>query len=220
MSTTVETVPEIMEETALAPKRGVTPEELLAMPDAAGYELLDGELTKRNVSVLSGMIASELNRVLGNHCRERTLGWALAADLGYRCFPWSPRTVRKADVSFIRAERLTHDVLSQGHCLIAPDLAVEVVSPNDLVYELDEKVEDYLQAGVNLIWVIHPAVRAVQVFRKDRTVSWLWEHEEPLGEDVVPGFRCLVGSLFPFPGPDVTERAEQAVSSRGDEARA
>jgi Uma2 family endonuclease len=105
--------------------------------------------------------------------------------------------VRRADVSFIRAERVTPERWPEGFCPLPPDLAVEVVSPTDRVDELDEKIKEYLQAGVKLIWVVHPVLRAVEVFRGDQTVNWFWAEGELSGEDVIPGFRCRVGDLFP-----------------------
>jgi Uma2 family endonuclease len=192
MSTMVATEPKIK------PDARVTPEELLAMPDGGHYELIDGELRERKVSALSNLVAAEANRILGNHCRAHTLGWIFAAEHGYRCFPWKPSKVRRADVSFIRHDRYSLQQLSEdGFTTIPPDLTVEVVSPNDLVGQLDEKVEEYLRAGVRLVWVIHAAARAVQVFRSDRSVSWLWAADELSGEDVLPGFRCKVDDLFP-----------------------
>ncbi len=127
------------------PNVRITPEQLLEMPDGGHYELIDGEVRERSVSVLSNLIAAGITGMLHNHCQPHNLGWVLASELGYRCFPWKPGRVRRADVSFIRADRLTEEHLSEGFCSIPPDLAVEVVSPNDLVDKLDEKVEDYLR---------------------------------------------------------------------------
>ena len=194
MSTMVATQPKVK------PAAEITPEELLAMPDGGHYELIDGELKERRVSVLSNFVALEIGGILRNHCHEHNQGWLFAAAQGYHCFPWKPSKVRRADVSFIRRDRyswqqLTHD----GFMTIAPDLAVEVVSTNDLVGELDEKVDEYLRAGVKLVWVVRPAARAVQVFRANRSESWLWAADELSGEDVLPGFRCQVGDLFPNP---------------------
>jgi len=183
------------------PKANLTPEELLEIPDGGHYELIDGELRERSVSVLSNLIAAEITGILRNHCREHNLGWVFASELGYRCFPWKPDRIRRADVSFIRADRLTEERLSEGFCSIPPDLAVEVVSPNDLVGKLDEKVEEYLRAGVLRVWVVRPAARAVQVFRGDRSESWLWAANELSGEDVIPGFRCKVDDFFPIRTP-------------------
>jgi Uma2 family endonuclease len=191
-------------EAAVSPKTEVTPEELLAMPDGGHYELIDGELKERRVSVLSNLIAAEVNRIVGNHCQTHRLGWIFAADLGFRCFPWKPSKVRRADVSFISRDRYHpwEQLSEDGFATIPPDLAVEVVSPNDLVGELDEKIDEYLRAGVRLVWVVRPAARAVQVFRGDRSESWLWATDELSGEDVLPGFRCKVDDLFPKAIPD------------------
>lgn len=211
MSTMVATEPEVV------PKTEVTPEELLVMPDGGHYELIDGELRERRVSFLSNLVAAEVTGILRDHCRPQNLGWILAAELGYRCFPWKPRRVRRADVSFIRADRVNNELLSEGFCSIAPDLAVEVVSPNDLIWELHEKVGEYLRAGVKLVWVVHPDVSAVQVFRADGSVSWLPANAELAGEDVIPGFRCRVQAFFPIPDqsqePSPTATSADAASS-------
>jgi len=190
----------------------ITPEELLAMPDGGRYELVDGRLRERKVSFLSTVITGEINRILGNHCHEHKLGWLPSAEQGYRCFPWEPGLVRRADVSFVRAECVTPERWHEGFCPIPPDLAVEVVSPNDGVEELDEKVKEYLRAGVKLVWVIRPVFRAVEVFRSDETVSWLRADDELSGEDVIPGFRCRVGDLFP-------KEAEAAANAKPPRSR-
>ena len=83
--------------------------------------------------------------------------------------------------------------------MIAPNLAVEVVSPNDLVYEIDEKVEEYLEAGVELVWVVNPVTRTVRVHRADRPGVTLREMDELTGDDLLPGFRCRVSDLFQLP---------------------
>jgi len=208
MSTMVATEPEA------TPKADMTPEELLAMPDGGHYELIDGELRERKVSALSNLIALEIGGILRNHCREHNLGWLFAAEHGYRCFPWKPSRIRRADVTFIRRERYSREQLSQdGFTSIPPDLAVDVVSPNDLVGDLDEKVQEYLRAGVKLIWVVRPKVRTVQVFRGDGSESWLREHDEISGENVVPGFRCKVGSLFPRFSPAEADDSAKPVTS-------
>jgi Uma2 family endonuclease len=65
------------------------------------------------------------------------------------------------------------------------------------VYDLEERIEEYLQAGVRLIWVIHPEVRVIQIFRADGSSSRIRAGDELSGEDVLPGFRCPVDALFP-----------------------
>ena len=82
------------------------------------------------------------------------------------CFPDAPAKVRKPDASFIRRGRLPGEALPDGFCPIPPDVAAEVVSPNDLAYEVDEKVGEWLRAGVRLVWVINPRARIVAVHRR------------------------------------------------------
>jgi Uma2 family endonuclease len=120
--------------------------------------------------------------------------------------------VRRADVSFIRKERYPWDQLAEdGYTTIPPDLAVEVVSPNDTVSGLVEKIGEYLRAGVRLVWIIDPPTRTVQVWRSDQSGAWLGAEDELSGEDVVPGFRCRVADLFPVP-----PRAENDVPAEPD----
>jgi Uma2 family endonuclease len=208
MSTTVATLPEAIQE-----KVEIMPEELLSMPDSGHYELIDGELKERNVSVLSSLVASRIIRELGNHAEANRLGAVLPPDCGYRCFPWKPRRVRRADVSFIRADRLNDEVVSAGDCPIAPDLAVEVISPNDSAAELNLKVEEYLRAGVKLVWVIDPEIRTVDLYRSDGTTQRLRETDTLSGEDVLAGFECRVAALFPIVNQSATENPEAAAAS-------
>src|SRR5271156_2600493 len=132
-----------MSTTAVATKTRYTPEDLLAMPDGKSYELVDGELVERNMGFESSWIGGRLHSRLDRFCEEHGPGWALPADNGFQCFPHQPKLVRKPDVSFVRYGRLPDEVLPQGWIEIPPDLAVEVVSPNDLTDQLDEKLEDY-----------------------------------------------------------------------------
>jgi Uma2 family endonuclease len=198
MSTMVATQPEFVVQAALPTRTEVTPEDLLKMPDGGHYESVDGELKERKASALSNLVASEMTRILGNHCHEHGPGWLFAADHGYRCFPWKPRQIRRAGVAFIRKDRYPWDQLSKdGYTTIPPDLAVEVVSPNDGASELAEKIQEYLRAGVSLVWVIFPETRSAQVIRADKSGAWLEVGDDLSGEDIIPGFRCRVGDLFP-----------------------
>jgi Uma2 family endonuclease len=191
-------------------ERLVTPEELLAMPDGDSYELVDGRLVERHMGSWSSYVGSRLHLLLGGYCFEHALGWVWAADASYQCFPGHPNLVRKPDVSFIRAGRLPGERPPEGHTRIPPDLAVEVISPKDLAYEISERVEGYLGASVRLVWVVDPSVRTVLIYRSNGTIAGLRERDELDGEDVVPGFRCPVRELFrpPVPPPQTKGSAE------------
>jgi Uma2 family endonuclease len=174
-----------------------TPEELLAMPDLKGYELVDGHLVERHMSRLSSWVGGRVHRFLDIFAEQNQLGWVWPADQGYACYADAPGKVRFPDVSFIRKERLPDALTSEGYTYIPPDLAVEVISPNELAYEVENKVVEYLDAGVALVWVINPEARTVHIHRGNGSVGWLREQDELSGEDVVPGFRCRVAVLFP-----------------------
>src|SRR5262249_18541301 len=113
------------------------------------------------------------------------------------CFPDAPTKVRKPDVSFIKRGRLPGERLPKGHAPIAPNLAVEVLSPRDFSTRTNKKIQEYLQAGVSLVWIIDPEMRIVRVHRKDGFITELHENDELTGEDVLPGFCCLVSEILP-----------------------
>lgn len=89
----------------------------------------------------------------------------------------------------------SEELLAAGYMPIAPDLAVEVLSPNDHAYEVDQKVDEYFGAGVRLIWIVNPEKRTVIIHRPDGTVTKLTAKDALDGEDVVPG--CPVHEFFP-----------------------
>ena len=180
-------------------KQLYTPEDLLVMPDAISYELVNGELVERQSGWNASVIGVNVVVLLMNHCNAHGLGWVVGAGASYQCHPDAPNTVRKPDVSFIRLERMAAGEEPEGHCRIAPDLAVEVISPNELYDAIENKIVEYLIAGVRLVWVVNPSTRTVRVHRADGTGTRLRQTDELSGEDVVPGFRCRVGELFAVP---------------------
>jgi Uma2 family endonuclease len=216
MSTIAAIPPEIERprEPVLAGRTDVTPEELLAMPDGKHFELVDGVPVERTTSLLAGLVESNVIHNLVGSCKGPDLGWVIGPSSGYRCFPWKPGKVRRPDVSFIARDHLpAPEQWSEGYITIPPDLAVEITSPTDKVYDLEEKIEEYLRAGVRLIWVIHPEVRVVKIFRADGSSARIRSGGELSGEDVVPGFRCPVASLFPAARPAGVGEAVQAPSA-------
>jgi Uma2 family endonuclease len=188
--------------TAVATKtRRYTPEDLLAMPDEKSYELVDGQLVERKMGAESSEVGGNLFLRLAPFCREHDLGKVWPADNGFQCFPHDRGRVRKPDVSFVKRGRLPGDISPKGWIKIPPDLAVEVVSPNDLVEELEEKLDDYHKARVPLVWVIHPDQRRARVFRLDGPIVELGEDDELSGEDIIPGFRCPLREILPRRAP-------------------
>ena len=179
-----------------APLR-MTAEEFEKLSDTTGLELLDGRLKGKNIGTESGAISSRMAYFLWSVVLPAELGEVMDGDGTYRCFPNRPNQVRKPDVSFIRKERLPNGEVPRGITNVRPDLAVEVVSPNDEYDLVDEKVADYYSVGVPLVWVVSPATRTVLVYLPDGTVRRLTEADELTAGPVTPGFRVTVAHLFP-----------------------
>lgn len=184
-----------------------TPEDLLAMPDGKSYELVDGQLVERHMGAQSSEVGGELYFRLRQFSREHDRGIVWPADNGFQCFPHAPGLVRKPDVSFVKKGRLPREVSPVGWVKIRPDLVGEVISPNDTVEQLEEKLSDYRRVEVPLIWVIYPETRMARVFRPGRPIVELGEDDELSGEDVLPGFRCPLREILPRREPDAANGA-------------
>ena len=142
-----------------------------------------------------GLVSGKVFRLLSNHVHQYRLGECFADSTGYT-LPNLLHTVRAPDASFVRADRLPPEGVSGGFLKLAPDLAVEVLSPSESASDLSEKLDDYLVAGTPLVWVIDPAKRIVSVYAADAAVVWLKADQTLTGGDVVPGFACDIAELF------------------------
>lgn len=183
-----------------SPSSVVTPEQLLQLPDGNRYELVDGQLVERTMSMESAWVAGEVFAALRQHVNSESTGLVFNSDASYQCFGEEADRVRRPDVSFIRKGRLSPEQFREGHCRIFPDLAVEVASPNDLYYDVQQKVREYLDAGVTVVWVVDPPERSVMVYRRGGPVERLQEGDQLSGDPVLPGFAVRVGDLFPKAG--------------------
>ena len=142
-----------------------TPEDLLGMPDNATKELVNGQIVEKNVSVESSKIEALFTSRFQIFLLSNPVADVFPASLGYQCFEDDPSKIRKPDTTVIRLDRLKNlPDPNPGYMPIVPDLAVEVISPNDVVYDVDEKVQEYLDAGFPLVWVADPKARTITVY--------------------------------------------------------
>jgi Uma2 family endonuclease len=178
--------------------RHVTPEELLAMPDNSSMELVDGQIVEKQVSSGSSKIEGRFFFHFMTFVQAHPgLAEVFPASLGYQCFDDDPGKVRKPDTTVVRLERLKAlPNPDPGYMPIVPDLAVEVISPNDSVYEVDKKVEEYLDAGFPLVWVADPRSRTVTVHPNGGKPVIFTAEDELTAESALPGFKCGVGDFF------------------------
>jgi Uma2 family endonuclease len=176
-----------------------TPDDLLRMEGGERFDLVDGQLVERPMGYRSGRVGGKLFSLLESYCSSKKLGWVLPSEVGYECFGNKHDKVRHPDVSFISAARMSPEEEPRGFCLIPPDLAAEVTSPNDVFEEVLAKVTEYQSAGVRLIWVIDSESGRTLIFRPTGPGTILSMNDELDGEDVLPGFRCKIADLFKLP---------------------
>ena len=166
----------------------MTAEELLRLnlPDKR-TELVRGVLVVREpAGYRHGDVAAQLLVAIANHVNANRLGRVFAAETGFT-LARNPDTVRAPDVAFISTARLP-DPPPRGFAELAPDLAVEVLSPDDRPGEVLGKVGNWLTAGARLVWVVDPVRVLARVYRADGSESILGETDALRGEDVLPGF--------------------------------
>ena len=178
-------------------KHSMTAEDLLAMPsDGNSYELVRGELRMMTPAGFEhGRIAMRLGWRIGRHVEENDLGEVLAAETGFT-LERSPDTVRAPDVAFVHRDRVPSPAERQKFAELAPDLAVEVISPSNKPSEIEEKISDYLNAGVRLVWVVYPETQSVVEHRPSTPSNTFGPDDMLQGYDVLPGFTCSMAELF------------------------
>jgi len=179
----------------------VTAEELAELSSLANLrgeriELIEGEVrTMSPGGYAHGAVIGELTILLGHYVKTHKLGLIAGAETGF-ILRRNPDTVRAPDLAFIRQERIDEHGIPLSYWPGAPDLAVEVVSFNDTLKEVDAKARAWIAAGVSLVWVANPRSRAISEYRGDGTVRELAANAELNGHEVVPGFCCRVDQLF------------------------
>jgi Uma2 family endonuclease len=176
----------------------VTADDLYTMPDHGGRnELVKGEIVPMSpASTKHGQLAFRLAFKVGLFVAENKLGEVYAAETGFT-ISQNPDTVRAPDVAFVTGSRLPEEgIPASGFWAIAPDLVAEVVSPNDRMSDVQDKMTDYLNAGVRLVWLVDPKTRTVTAYQSFKDVQILIEWDVLEGGDVLPGFQLALADLF------------------------
>ncbi len=187
--------------TRVLPDSELTIEEFAALPTwEAVYELVDGRLLEKPMSAFAGLVIFNLSEEF-SAWRRRTDAGLFFVEQKFQYLPHHPRTVRVPDGAFISGTRLMGYRWEQSFLRVAPDLAVEVVSPSDIFYDVDRKLAEFFEAGVRRAWIINPDTASVRVHRSFADVTILRPGDELVDEEVLPGFRCPVAALFLRPGP-------------------
>ena len=177
--------------------RLVTAEELERMPQNDMHvELVKGETVKMTPAGHEhGEIAGALFAAIHTFVHQHKLGKVYAAETGF-ILSRNPDTVRAPDAAFVSAGRAAQQKRREGFFDGAPDLAVEVVSPEDTAEEVEVKVLEYLRAGTKLVWVANPRARTITTYRSLDKVRVLTPNDTLDGDDVLPGFAVAVNEIF------------------------
>lgn len=173
--------------------RSASEADLLRTPrDGRKYELVDGEIRVSPAGSRHGEICVALVIKLGGFAKENRLGHVFDSSTGFR-LPGG--NVRSPDVSFVAAGRFSGAV-PIGFSDVPPDLAVEVLSPDDSQRQVLDKVGEYLQAGVPFVWIVDPARERAAVYRSLTDVRHILREDTLDAEPVLPGFRCTLREIL------------------------
>lgn len=178
--------------------RLLTAEEFFEMPEIPGvwYELVRGEVVEvSGIGGEHGDFVLAIVTLLHAFIRPRRLGKLYADGVGF-IIRRDPDTVRIPDVAFVARSRVPVSGSPKKHWPLAPDLAVEIVSPGDRRHAVEEKTQDYLAAGVCLVWVVWPESETVTVYAQDGEPRTLTADDTLDGGEVLPEFTVSVAALF------------------------
>lgn len=175
-----------------------TLDELLTISqrDENRYELIRGKLIiMPPAGAPRGDYAMSLGARMRIFAEDNDLGKVFAAETGF-VLEREPDMVRAPDVAFVKTERIGVQGLPFGFYPGQPDLAVEIVSPNDRAGDVQDKIQDWLTHGTLLVWVVEPKTQTVTVYRPDGSAQVLLSEDKLSGEDVMPGFEFDIAHLF------------------------
>ena len=163
------------------------------------FELVRGEVVEvSRPGGRHGVVCVNGVRILGNFAFDRKRGYLCANDTGV-ILEREPDTVRGPDVIFYNETRHLDEV-NPKFLETPPDLAMEVLSPNDRMPKVMRRVAEFLRQGIKLVWVLDPEEREITVFRAGKDHYVLSEKDDLTGDDVLPDFRCHVTDFFMMPG--------------------
>lgn len=176
-------------------KKLITADELYAMPETRGLELVKGELREMPPTGYEhGETESSIGFCLKAFIRKHNLGKVMTGEVGMY-IRRNPDSVRAADVLFISHERF-QQVQSKSYLDVAPELVVEVLSPKDSWVDMAEKLEDYFSIGVQQVWFANPRNKTLQVFQSVTESVLLHEDEELPEIPFLPDFTLRVSEIY------------------------
>jgi Uma2 family endonuclease len=177
--------------------RLVTADDLLAMPDNARFELVEGNLVPMPpTSDAHGSNTNRLSFHITRHVYDNDLGECWAAETGFQ-LERTPDTVLAPGFAFIRKERLNYERTGRGYVPVVPDLVAETLSPSDGLTKMEEKMAQWLAFGVGLALLLDPIRKTLTLYKPDAEPVTLTRDQTFTDDDVLPGFTLPLAHLFP-----------------------
>ena len=156
------------------------------------YEFVDGQWeVKEMPGGIHGLVASQLDRRLGVFVEDHALG-VTVVETSFQI----GKHERVPDIAFVTTERIPQEGIPYGKWPAPPDIAIEVISPNDLFRDVQEKMEEYLAAGVKQVWQVEPERRTITIYRSSTNIIAFPEEAALTCEDLLPGFRLSLRQVF------------------------
>jgi Uma2 family endonuclease len=164
--------------------------------DGRRRELVNGAITMMApAGGAHAAIAGALAVALGHYVKAKQLGIVLVAEPGF-VLSRNPDTVRAPDAAFIAQSRVPAKGMPVKFIEFPPDIAVEVLSPSDAQIEVEDKIQQWLDAGTKLVWIVNPSRKTVTIHKAAADPRVLHETDTLSGEDVCPGFSVNIAEIF------------------------
>ena len=157
------------------------------------YDIVDGQPEeKEKAGARHGRVVMRLGARLEMHVEQHQLGGIYSPDTTFQI----GRNERLPDLAFVSAARMPEGGEPEGFWPIEPDLAIEVISPNDLWEKVQSKVQEYFAAGVRQVWLVSWQLGTVSIYDSPTHVTILTEEETLTSPTLLPGFSCRVSDIF------------------------
>jgi Uma2 family endonuclease len=178
-------------------ERLVTAKQLATKQIRYACELDEGRIVRVSPAGRKhGLVLARILHLLVKHVDKKKLGKVMSGETGF----WvrrDPDSVRAPDAAFLSNETLARaDKIEGAYFAVAPDLVIEVLSPDDRWVAVDRKVREYLTAGAKAVWVVNPDSETVWVFETGTVARVLGRAEKIEGGSALPGFRAAIKSFF------------------------
>jgi Uma2 family endonuclease len=173
----------------------ISAEELSQMPNPGRCELLRGEMIMMSPSgSLHGKITARLGAIIYKFVEQNKLGIVFGAETGF-IIRRDPDTVLAPDASFVRTDRIP-DPFPQGFFNGPPDLAVEVLSPNDRASEVQAKIRNWLDSGCRAVWIVDPQTKSVTIYKSSHDIVVLSSADTFADDQMLLGFTVTISEIF------------------------